>query len=196
MMQRFDDQFQELLEGQQFWFPCIGRVETFDAATQTCEVTPLVSREGTSAPKLLQVPVVQMAGAGFEIDVHLQAGDFVLLVFCMTPVTLWAHGQDGETNASRPQLANAVAIPALPRITGHTAGTSPGVTIRKADGTISFMMDATGVKIQGDVEVTGNLSASGTMSAGPAGATVTLNTHTHGGVTIGSGSTAVPNPGT
>lgn len=90
-----------------------------------------------------------------------------------------------------------------------------GVIIRDANNVCSITLTATGVAIKGNVTLTGDLMMSGTMKS-PAGATyagnltttgdiiagvggvdqVGLRSHRHLGVTTGSGSTAVPTPGT
>ena len=54
-------------------------------------------------------------------------------------------------------------------------------------GFVSLSLTSSGISVNGNINQTGNLVASGDVSAG----TVTLKTHTHPGVTIGSGSTGV-----
>lgn len=53
-----------------------------------------------------------------------------------------------------------------------------------------------GVEITGDLSVTGAVDASGEVTANAATTPVSLSTHTHSGVTPGSGNSGPPTPGT
>jgi hypothetical protein len=101
-----------------------GRVESYDAATQTCDVLPQLKRQTPDGeggytvedlPVLPHVPVCFPRGGGFFLSFPLQKGDFVLVVFSERAIGNWR--QKGE--ASNPgdlrmhSLAGAVAIPGV-----------------------------------------------------------------------------------
>lgn len=77
-----------------------GRVESFDAATQTATVTPSIRRVVTidgnqttlQMPKVLKVPVVypHAQSAGFALTVPISEGDEVLLIVADRSIDLWA----------------------------------------------------------------------------------------------------------
>lgn len=101
-----------------------GRVEKYDAATQTAEVLPMVRRAivdedgDVQHEDLPPIPNVQIAfprGGGFSATWPLDKGDHVLLVF-----NSWATGQWRETgdisdpiDLRKHSLSNPVAIPGV-----------------------------------------------------------------------------------
>lgn len=101
-----------------------GRVESYDAATQTCDVLPQLKLQrpdgdggfrACDLPVLPSIPVCFPRGGGFFLSFPLQKGDFVLVVFSERSLSNWR--QKGE--ASSPgdtrmhSLAGAVAIPGV-----------------------------------------------------------------------------------
>lgn len=192
---RTADIIRDIFDSQQAWFPVLSDVISFDAALQTADIQPLVKVAGQQAPPVKGALVLLPGGGGWSINLHLTKGDTVLAIFCGTQVALWRNGSNEEREQEAPQLHNAVIIGVVARVAGNTAGTSPGVTIKNQTGTISLEMTDDKIKILGDVEVTGELVAT-TMKAGVTPAEVALLTHTHSGVTTGTGSTGAPNPGT
>lgn len=101
-----------------------GRIETYDPATQTADVQPLIQRtlvasDGTeldpeSLPILHDVPVAFPRGGGFYLTWPLQAGDLVHLIFVERSTDQYRASGGEET---RPldfrmhSLADAVAYP-------------------------------------------------------------------------------------
>ena len=197
-MQRIEDIFSDILESKNYWFPCQGEVQSFDATLQTASIRPAITLDGEPAPILESVPVLLPAGGGWEINLHLAAGDQVLLIFCGREMYRWAQGFDGLEENTHPKLGNAIALPCLPRNPGRTAGTTVGLTLRKSDGSVSLTLSDSGLATQGDLTVTGSISATGSIMAtglvtalfGTPGQ-VGLSTHTHSASGMGP-----PNPGT
>lgn len=188
-MTRPVDLFREILDAQEMLMPVHGEVQSFDAETQTAQVVPLLKKKGVEAPPVKAV-VGLPAGGEWDVSLHLAKGDIVLLVFTMNDLMLWLSGSDEGYELERPQMGNAVVVCVINRARARTSGTSPGVTIRKSDGTISFEMTDAGVRITGDLEVTGNVTAAALV---PPVAAVGLLTHTH--PDPASGNTGPPNPG-
>ena len=176
-MERFDDTFRELLDSQKLLFPCVG--EVVSASGAYIDVKPVIKFEGTEAPVLKSVPVPLLLGtAGWKIDFSLAAGDKVLLIFGAHPIPLWTTDDKNELELAKPELHHAIAIPI--QISG-------GVKVENATGTV-FEISDTGV------DITGNLTVSGNVTAGTAtpATQVGLLTHTH---PIGDPNTGAPNPG-
>jgi hypothetical protein len=114
-----------------------GRVESYDADTQTCDVLPQLKIQRPDGeggyttcdlPVLPHVPVCFQRTTNFFMSFPLQKGDFVLLVFSERAIGNWR--QKGE--ASNPgdlrmhSLAGAVAIPGVYPTSG---------ALENADGT-------------------------------------------------------------
>lgn len=129
-----------------------GRVESFDAATRTVEVTPLLKvpvhgDDGAISWEQLGrvpgVPLAMLSAGGHGIDIEIAAGDVVLLVFADFSLDRWKSGA-GKTDplgvvepglVATHALADAIAIPCLwdPR----AAGPSPSVKVRR-DGSVEL----------------------------------------------------------
>jgi hypothetical protein len=74
-----------------------------------------------------------------------------------------------------------------------------GAVIRDSSGASKFVLTPSGiiVTVPGSVAINGNLTVTGAITAGQGGADqVGLQTHKHGGVATGGGTTAAPTAGT
>lgn len=100
------------------------RVESYDANANTVTVTPMLYRQLPTddgdyvAEALPQIPDVKVQfprAGGFAITFPIQKGDFVLLVFCDTPLAAWRqNAQPGDPgDPERHGLSGAVAIPGV-----------------------------------------------------------------------------------
>ncbi len=101
-----------------------GKVVSYDAATQTAEVTPVVQRaepreDGgntlTPLPSIPNVPVQWPRGGGMALCFPLRAGDHVLLVFSEAAIGHWrASGELAPPGDLRRHcLGYPVAIPGI-----------------------------------------------------------------------------------
>jgi hypothetical protein len=98
-----------------------GRVESFDPATGTAKVVPLLRRKyaaesaPVSLPVISGVPVVFPRAGGSWIRVPIAAGDGVLLVFSERSLDRWMEkgGQVDPEDPAKFSLNDAVAIPGL-----------------------------------------------------------------------------------
>jgi len=102
-----------------------GRIESYDAATQTANVQPLIRHpvlqpDGSYAyedlPVLPSIPVMFPRSEGWFVACRLGPGDTVLVVCCETAIGHWRDG-DGAAqypgDLRRHHIAHAVAIPGL-----------------------------------------------------------------------------------
>lgn len=103
-----------------------GRVESYDAGTQTASIVPMVIPTVPGAdeddgeaeaplPKLLSVPVIFPRAGDFAITFPVRKGDTVLLVFAERDIGRWrATGERERPIVSTPHgISGAVAIPGL-----------------------------------------------------------------------------------
>lgn len=98
------------------------KVESYDAATQLCNVKPLLKRpiadgDGGEAvdslPVINNVPVQTPRAGAFFLSLPIEKGDTVLLVICDYNIDQWLE-KDEEVDPGDPrphQLDGAVAIP-------------------------------------------------------------------------------------
>lgn len=101
-----------------------GRVESFDAAKQTVDVTPAVqsfalAEDGTriayTLPVLADIPLVFPGAGGYRETFPVTAGDTVLLVFTEASLDVW-QAQGGIVDPQdrrRHHISDVVAIPGL-----------------------------------------------------------------------------------
>lgn len=152
-----------------------GRIQSYDAATQTADVVIELEREfegdrgvreAVAIAPIPDVPVLHPRAGGYAITLPVQAGDPCLLVFSERDLSGWLQtGQPAvPASARRHDYADAVAIlglsPSPNALSPAPAG--DGIEIRSDDGT-------TVVKVGADVDIT----AAGAVSIDSGGA-VTL----------------------
>lgn len=104
-----------------------GRVRSYDAATQTADVTlgarrvvPAADEDTTEdtaedLPVLVAVPVVWPRGGGYRLHAPLAAGDGVLVIFPEASIDRWLDSGDASDPAlpTRHGIDGAIAIPGL-----------------------------------------------------------------------------------
>lgn len=103
-----------------------GRVESYDASTQTAKVLPLLRRayrqpdesvQVVQQPPLIRVPVLFPGGNGWSIRWRLKAGDTVFLHFGQRSLDKWKSAPRGTLvdpqESRRHALSDAVAHPEL-----------------------------------------------------------------------------------
>jgi hypothetical protein len=104
-----------------------GRVRSYDAATQTADVTlgarrvvPATDEDTTEdtaedLPVLVSVPVVWPRGGGYRLHAPLTAGDGVLVIFPESSIDRWLDSGDAADPAlpTRHGIDGAIAIPGL-----------------------------------------------------------------------------------
>lgn len=159
-----------------------GRVERYDAATQTADVVPLVRHpvpqpDGSYAleelPVVPSVPVVFPRTGRWMLTFPIVAGDTVQLLVNTAAIGHWRAGSGDVTDPGdlrRQHLAHAVAIPGLyvrrkalahASATDLVMGDDEGTLLAiKPDGTVTVTTGA-GVALQVDADGTVHLAGAG-----------------------------------
>lgn len=168
-------------------------VVSYDNSKNTVKLQPAIQcvMEDDSfedLPLLLNVPVLELGGKGLSVKIPLQAGDTGIVIFCDRDITLFKQEKKNtQPNTLRKHdLSDGIFIPMM---FGNT-GASSNISIESADGNTKFEIGAEGINIKGNITVDGEITATDVKTD----TNVSLKNHIHGGVTTGSGSTAVPTP--
>lgn len=206
------------LESQQakIWTALPGIVSGVDLAKQTVSVQPSVQGSVSDAqgnvtnvnlPLLVDVPIVWPRAGGFALTFPIKAGDEVLVVFSSRCIDAWwQSGGVGVAAESRMHdLSDGFAILAPTSQSKKLSNvSSANVQLRDEDGTTyveiapggkmkltgatSIDVAAPTINLNGNINVTGRMVQTGTMSIGG----VEFGTHKHTGVQPGSGTSGGP----
>lgn len=138
-------------------------------------------------PQLLNVPVLELGGNGLSIKIPLKAGDTGIVIFCDRDITLFKQEKKNtQPNTLRKHdLSDGIFIPMRFGSSG-----SSNILIQSADGNTKFEITSSGINVKGNITVDGEIVATDVKTA----TNVSLKNHKHGGVRVGSDSTAVPTP--
>lgn len=174
-----------------------GRVQSYDAATQTADIEPMIKRGVPTGgeedevaletlPVLPSVPILFPSGGQCFVTFPLAVGDPVLIVFCERDTSQF-RGTGAVSDPGVPTmhgLSGAVAIPCAfgPRSAAMSGVSTTDLVVGRANGLANLTIKS------GTAEVGGNSDAAALASRVKALETAFLG-HTHGGVTVGSGVT-------
>lgn len=171
-------------------------VEVVNAGDKTVDVRPLVNQidgSGKGFPHgvIHGIPWTALIGGNSAILVAPKKGDKGLAVFCHNDIsTVKASGDQANPGSLRRySWSDGIYVGGLPLINA-----SPIQFIRVSDENGIEITSSVGVKINGDIELTGKLTATGDITTG---ANVTANgtslhTHVHSGVQSGTANTGNP----
>lgn len=219
----WEEAFRVALDGLQsrLWTALPGIIQSVKVSELTGEVQAAVVpkttlADGTSVPfpipKLIDCPIVFPSGGGWVMTFPLAAGDEVLLIFATRCINAWwaQSGAQPEEEFRLHDLSDGFAIPgpfSKPKVPANISTTQ--VELRKLDNSVKLASTATGFKVTGSFEVTadftldgsinvtGNIHATGDIVAHfGLPSSVSVRTHLHGGVQVGTGSSSPPTAGT
>lgn len=149
------------------------RVTDFDSEKMTVDVQPLSKHmeNGSyeSQPPILNVPVACTRSGGFIFRPWIKEGDVGLIVYLDHDMDdILATGKESEPSTERNHsTSDAVYIGAV--VAGDYAvdGNLPsrGLALAKEDGSIYVMVRENGISLKGDVEITGKLTVTETVTA-------------------------------
>lgn len=159
----------------------------------TVDVQPMVNQIDGSNKAIPHgiihaLPWFRLRAGVCEIRLAPKAGDIGLAVFCHSDISSVKNTKDIANPASlrRFDWSDGVYL-------GGLLGATP-TTLIEVDSSNNIVIMAPTVKITGNVEVTGDMTVSGTVTGTTdvVGGGKHLKTHTHGGVTTGSGTSGPP----
>lgn len=216
---------QAALRGLQatIWTALPGIVQSWDSTKLTVSVQPAIQAQvrdqagamsWVTLPICADVPIQYPFGGGFGFTFPLEAGDEGIVIFSSRCIDAWWQqgGVQSQAELRMHNLSDGMFVPGVfsqPRVLENVSENS--CQVRTEDGTIYVEVSAAGIKLKGNVEVTGTLTtkainATGTVAvtgaitattditAGLGGANqIGLRTHKH--TSFGT-PTTVPIPGT
>lgn len=174
-------------------------VKVMAVAESRLDVRPLVGQiDGkgnvTDHGTIHDLPFMSLRAGPCVIRAKPRVGDIGIVVFCHSDISSAKATQDfaGPPSRRRFDWSDGVYL-------GGVLGADP-TTIIEVDADNNVAITAPKVKITGNVEVTGNLTVTGDATAtgtitgttDVVGGSKSLKTHTHGGVTVGTGTSGAP----
>jgi hypothetical protein len=184
---------------QKIWTALPGIVESFDSEKLTAVVQPSIQAQlldpdsgdwsNKTLPLCLDCPVKFLWGAIGGFTVPLRKGDEGLLVFASRCIDSWWQSGGVQTQAEfrMHDLSDGFFLPGVfsqPKIIPSFNNDFP--EMRNADGTIKFTQTATGFRVTGTLEITGDINISGSFKALD-GSLYSGSISTSGGVEAGVG---------
>lgn len=192
------------------WTALPGIVQSFDPDKMTCVVQPAIKMSQTAPdltvtpvnlPLCLDCPVIFPRGGGVTLTFPIKEGDECLLHFASRCIDAWWQqgGVQPQAEFRMHDLSDGfalVGVSSQPNVISDISTTT--AQLRSDDGSTFVELDPDGqivtitapggVTINADVTVNGSVTATDEVT----GNGVALSTHTHGGVTTGSGHTGEP----
>jgi hypothetical protein len=156
----------------------------------TVDVQPLVNQVDGQGNKqehgtVYGIPMLSGSGGNGAVVVKPKVGDMGMMAI-----------QDRDSSAAI--AANAQANPGSARMHSMSDGVYLGGFGNQNNSSHYIVADDNGFTIHGNLTITGDVAITGKMTASGEvkGNNVQLSTHTHSGVTAGSGNSGAPNSGT
>lgn len=169
-------------------------VEVIAVHDETVDVRPLVAQidgANTGIPHgtIHDLPFFALRAGPCEIRIKPRVGDKGAALFCHNDISAVKESKAQANPGSRRRFDWSDGL-----YFGGFLPTGTPTTIIEIDADNNVAITATTIKIAGNVEVTGDLSATGTITGTTdvIGGGKHLKTHTHGGVTTGSGTSGPP----
>lgn len=178
-----------------------GIIQAFDPVEQTVRVQPAIREVITgkdyvpvpvALPELLDVPIVLPRAGDYVITLPIKAGDECLVIFTDMCMDAWWQngGVQNQMEQRRHDLSDGFAILGTwsqpRRLDNYNVNAMQLYNYKTGTG---IAVDGQGIKITGNVEITGNLQLKGEVIGALQAKGVDLTTHTHAGV---HGSTGGP----
>jgi hypothetical protein len=182
-----------------------GKVVSYDLAKGVADIDLMIPLDGEKISTLKSVRIGFYQTSATFISLPIKAGDFCYVLFAEQSLEKWRASKGAFQyldDHSRHHLNGSWAMPFLypdsavapAHADNIVIGRHSGVQIHiKPDNSIEIMSASGGVKIDGDLHVTGKVDADGEMTAMASGASVTVSKHKH---PTGTGPSGPPTPGT
>lgn len=185
------------------------KVIAYDRTTNRARVQPLISIVTTlntqlSRAQIASIPVLQLGGGGFVLSFPINTGDIGWIKANDRDISLFLQSMtETQPNTQRKHsFEDAIFIPdTMFSNVSIAEGDEDKVCLQSLDASTKITLgsniveiEATMIKLTGDITSSGNLTVDGDIiSKGGVGTSVSLHDHTHGGVQSGGSNTAVPN---
>ncbi|EFM88741.1 phage baseplate assembly protein V [Actinobacillus pleuropneumoniae] len=184
-------------------------VVSYEPSSMRATVKPSIPKRLSNgdilpAPQIVNVPVcfpvADVAGNVAMISLPMKSGDGVLLIFSHRSLENWLSGStDAPDDPRMFDLSDAFAMPSCNAKSPQADGVNLSIQYGKGSikiapsGDVTINAPSTKIiapqnTIEGDVNITGNLTARGEVS----GKGVNLSSHVHGGVQGGPSKTGAP----
>lgn len=165
-------------------------VISYDNSKNTVKLQPAIQavtqdKSFKNLPILLNVPVLELGGAGLSVKIPLQAGDTGIVIFCDRDITLFKQEKKNtQPNTLRKHdLSDGIFIPMKFGNSG-----SSNISIESADGNTKFEITSSGINIKGNITVDGEITATDVKTD----TNISLKSHKHLGVRSGSDTSGLP----
>lgn len=169
------------------WTALPAIVQSYSAAKRTVSLQPAIQAQlqssdgtwtNTSLPVLTDCPVVFPGGGGFELTFPIAAGDEGIVIFASRCLDAWWQngGVQPQAELRMHDLSDGMFLPGMfsqARLPSPVPSVSVP-TLRNSDATVKLEF------ISGGMKLTGNLQVTGSVIGGFGGVDqVGLQTHTH-----------------
>lgn len=150
----------------------IGKIESFDKSTQTANVRIVIKRlieessQGVKTyrefPILLEVPCIIISGGGSYLEMPIKVGDSCLLLFSDEDIDNWmVTNENTPASTKRHDLSDAVCLVGLNNLTSPFIDFEGDKIKLQFIAGVSLIMDDSGSKIVGDLNVDGDAIVTG-----------------------------------
>ena len=165
-------------------------VISYDNSKNTVKLQPAIQavtqdKSFKNLPILLNVPVLELGGAGLSVKIPLQAGDTGIVIFCDRGITLFKQEKKNtQPNTLRKHdLSDGIFIPMKFGNSG-----SSNISIQNTDGSVKFEITSSGINVKGNIVVDGEITATDVKTD----TNISLKSHKHLGVRAGSDTSGLP----
>lgn len=175
----------------------IGIIENFDIETQTAVIQPAIKRVLISEnqetityitenhPLLVNVPVVFPGGGDWFMTFPVKRGDECLIFSMERSIGNWKKNggiQEPSNYKRKLSFKDAVAMVGIQSKASSLPNfNSDEPEIRNRDGSVKMVLNSNGLFVEGSLEVTGDIQASGDIIAGSGDLIpISVKNHVHG----------------
>jgi hypothetical protein len=179
----------------------IARIEKHNVSTMRADITLLLAYtpRGEQAMRnyavVPNVPVMFLWAGGYYIRPEYKRGDLVWVTFATHDIVKGLSGTSDDTAGAIFRRESMAVVCGVAKTNWQIPASfdKEGLLIGHKDGNVLMQVTASKISILGDVEIDGNVSATGEVIAKNKTAPINLSTHTH---PTGVGPSGPPNPGT
>jgi hypothetical protein len=155
LKQMIDVNFKHRINGLNTALPAV--IENYDPIAQLATVRLAVSQNDAS-PLIVAVPVQQIGGGKWLIDIQIDKGDTGLVVFNKLSIAEWViDGAEGTPSSPHTfDINDAMFIPGFRNEQGKYDADNKGISIRNHSGSVKLSLTDDGLELLGgDLTVEG-----------------------------------------